>query len=357
VSGIFPPDIGGPATFVPKLAKSLVAHGMDVEVLTLSISRGISDQDGYRVNFISRQQGKAYRAIKIYRTISKINPDVIFANGLHEEVAVWLRFHKVHAVAKIVGDPVWERYRNRCKSTVSIHLFNSKSNTGVISFLQRKILSWALSNYSAVTCPSQELCEFVKKWNPRLNPVFIPNGTNVIESQQKKPTFDLVTVSRLVSWKNIDRVIMLATRKNLKLAVVGEGPERESLMGIADPNLIQFLGQQDESEILQILQKSRIFIQLSDYEGLSFALLQALSAGIPTVTSDILGNSQVISNSENGVLVDFSNPEEIDSAVELILSDAEFREKLVSNGKTTIKEFYSEEKRLSQMRELLLEKK
>ena len=62
----------------------------------------------------------------------------------------------------------------------------------------------------------------------------------------------------------------------------------------------------------------------------------------------------MISNLENGVLVDISNPEAIDSAVDLILSDAEFREKLISNGKTTIKEFYSEDKRMSQMHELLL---
>lgn len=354
MSGIFPPDIGGPATFVPKLARSFVAADVDVEVLTLSATRGSIDQDGYTVNFVSRQQSKVCRAIKIYRAITKLNPDIIFANGLHEEVAVWLRFHNVHAVAKIVGDPVWERYRNQRQSAVSISEFNSRSNNGLISFLQRKILSWALSNYGAVTCPSQELCEYVKKWNPGVDPVFIPNGTNVLQSLDKKPIFDLVTVSRLVSWKNIDRVIMLASRKNLKLAVVGEGPERDFLMRISDPDLVQFLGQQDETKILEILQTSRIFIQLSDYEGLSFALLQALSAGIPTVTSDILGNSQVISNLENGVLVDISNPEAIDSAVDLILSDAEFREKLISNGKTTIKEFYSEDKRMSQMHELLL---
>jgi len=353
VSGIFPPDIGGPATYVPKLAKNLSDSGCDVEILTLSDSLKPVNQSGFKVTYIFRKQRKVLRAIKIYIAISRIKPDYVFANGLHEEVALWLRIHKVPAVAKIVGDPVWERYRNSQNTTISIQEFNSTESLRFVHRLQRKLLVWSLSNYSRTTCPSEELCDLVQNWNQNLRPIFIPNGTQEVPAVETKKVYDLVTISRLVSWKNIDTVVELANRKNLKLAVVGEGPEEEVLKGLSNPNLVSFLGQLDEARVIDVLRQARIFIQLSEYEGLSFALLQSLAVGTPSICSDILGNSQIIENATNGMLVDNKNLDQIELAIDTLINDKSLRKSVIDRGITTVRDKFNENTQMAKMRKLL----
>ena len=353
VSGIFPPDIGGPATYVPKLAKNLSDSGCNVEILTLSDSRKPVNQSPFKVTYIFRKQHKLLRAIKIYKAISSIKPDCIFVNGLHEEVALWLRIHKIPSVAKIVGDPVWERYRNSQRTAISIQEFNSTGTLTIAHRLQRRLLAWALLNYSATTCPSQELCSLVQKWNQNLRPIFIPNGTREIPVVETKKVYDLVTVSRLVSWKNIDTVVEIANRKSLKLAVVGEGPEEEGLKGLSNPNLVSFLGQLDEARVIDVLRQARIFIQLSEYEGLSFALLQSLAVGTPSICSDILGNSQIIENGINGILVNNKNLHQIGLAIDTLINDASLTNSVIDMGITTIRDKFNENTQMTKMRELL----
>jgi glycosyltransferase involved in cell wall biosynthesis len=352
-SGIFPPDIGGPATYIPKFAKNLSDSGHEVQILTLSDSLEPVNQSDFKVTYIFRKQHKVLRAIKIYKAISRIKPDYVFANGLHEEVAIWLRIHKVSSVAKIVGDPVWERYRNSQNTTISIQEFNSAETLRFVLRLQRKLLAWSLSTYSRITCPSKELCALVQNWNQNLRPVFIPNGTREVPAVETNKVYDLVTISRLVSWKNIDLVVTLANSKNLKLAIAGEGPEETALKVLSNPKLVSFLGQLDEAQVIEVLRQSKVFIQLSEYEGLSFALLQSLAVGTPSICSDIPGNSQIIENKSNGILVNNKNMHEIESAVDVLLNNESLRESVIELGIATIRDGFNENTQMAKMRKLL----
>ena len=352
-SGIFPPDIGGPATYIPKFAKNLSDSGHEVQILTLSDSVAPVNQSDFKVSYIIRKQHKVIRAIKIYKAISRIKPDYVFANGLHEEVAIWLRIHKVPSVAKIVGDPVWERYRNSQNTTISIQEFNSTETLRFVFRLQRKLLAWSLSTYSRITCPSKELCDLVQSWNQNLRPIYIPNGTQEVPSVETNKVYDLVTVSRLASWKNIDSVITLANNKNLKLAIAGEGPEEMTLKALSNPKLVSFLGQLNEAKVIEVLRQSKIFIQLSEYEGLSFALLQSLAVGTPTICSDIPGNSQIIENKVNGILVNNKNMDEIESAVDALLNKESLRKSVIELGIETIRVGFNENTQMAKMRKLL----
>lgn len=352
-SGIFPPDIGGPATYIPKFAKNLSDSGHEVQILTLSDSLEPVNQSDFKVTYVFRKQHKVLRAFKIYKAISRIKPDYVFANGLHEEVAIWLRIHKIPAVAKIVGDPVWERYRNSKNTTISIQEFNSTESLRFALRLQRKLLVWSLSSYSNTTCPSKELCDLVQNWNQNLRPIYIPNGAQEVSATEINKVYDIVTVSRLVSWKNIDSVIELANSKNLKLAIAGEGPEETALKVLSNPKLVSFLGQLNEAQVIEVLRQSKIFIQLSEYEGLSFALLQSLAVGTPTICSDIPGNSQVIENKVNGILVNNKDMDEIESAVDALLHDESLRKSVIELGIATIRDGFNENTQMAKMRELL----
>jgi len=115
VTGIFPPDIGGPASYVPKITAELCKQGWKATVITLSDS--LSHDDScypFRVIRILRPQSKMKRIPQTVWTIAKYakTADVIFANGLFLESVIASKLKRKPLVMKIVGDWAWERSVN-----------------------------------------------------------------------------------------------------------------------------------------------------------------------------------------------------------------------------------------------------
>ena len=353
VSGIYFPDIGGPATYIPKLAHALIAEGNTVTTLSLTddINRVLADEPWSRT-LVSRRTIKPIRFLKTLRVIVNYRPDSegVFSNGLYEECGVASLFGVRLLVAKIVGDPIWERFRNSQDSTISIGEFQGKKLT--LHFkVQRKFLVWSLNRFSLITTPSAELASFIKGWGVKRPIEVIPNGINCHLIQKKSSDKSVVSVSRLVSWKNIDLLIRACAETNLTLKVIGEGPERAKLEAIANEFEadVTFLGELESDGVVQVLSKSDIFALLSDYEGLSFALLEAMMVGIPVVVSNNAGNTQVIQNEVNGLVVPIGNLDQTKQALSRLISDNALKEYLSKNAKAIAMDKYCEEKQISQM--------
>jgi len=96
-TGIFPPDIGGPATYVPLIAKALTERGHQVTVLTTSEPENLRWDDSiypFRVFRINRRQRIWLRALKCIAEVFRLGRtvDVIYANGIYFETAVANKF-------------------------------------------------------------------------------------------------------------------------------------------------------------------------------------------------------------------------------------------------------------------------
>jgi glycosyltransferase involved in cell wall biosynthesis len=343
-TGIYPPDIGGPATFIPEIASTLVEMGHQVTVLTLTNDLDRVENSLFRIHFISRKRLRIYRQLKTVFFLIKYlkNIDLVFANGLHEEVGTSLRITKRFngsSVAKIVGDPVWERAVNAFDTQSQIDEFISKKNLKY-SF-QRRVLVASLNEFNLITAPSRELLSLAKSWGVATPMMHIPNGIRISDATSKTEFFDLITVSRLTQWKNIDRVISVAIDLDLQLAIVGSGPDFKKLENLVSghPN-IKLLGEKSRDEIELLLLQSKIYVALSSYEGLSFSLLQAMMLKRTCIVSDIPGNAQVITTQENGILVPASDANELKLQIDISLRDETLRNRLGENARAkVIKEF------------------
>jgi glycosyltransferase involved in cell wall biosynthesis len=62
---------------------------------------------------------------------------------------------------------------------------------------------------------------------------------------------------------------------------------------------------------------------LSDYEGLSFSLLQAMACGLPSIVSNAKGNTDVITNNSEGIVVDINTQDNITNAIQQLLAEPE----------------------------------
>ncbi len=129
VTGIFPPDIGGPASYVPKIASELSKRGWKVTVLTLSDFLNHDDSDySFRVIRLLRPQKKWRRVPQTIWAIARYaeDADVLFANGLFLESVVAARWKRKPLVMKIVGDWAWERGVNKGWTADSIDDFQKR---------------------------------------------------------------------------------------------------------------------------------------------------------------------------------------------------------------------------------------
>jgi glycosyltransferase involved in cell wall biosynthesis len=108
-----------------------------------------------------------------------------------------------------------------------------------------------------------------------------------------------VTVSRLVPYKRLDLVVRAFTRMQKPLVIIGDGPERDRLQGMAGSN-IQFLGYQPDDKVVEYLQHARGFV-FAAHEDFGITPVEAQAAGCP-----------VIAYGKGGVLetvIDWPNPE------------------------------------------------
>lgn len=342
ISGVYRPEIGGPATYLPALAQALIKRNYSVEILTLKNLSNSPTNEEWPVNYIQRDQLLLIRFIKTFLLILKKGKysDVIFTNGLFQETALALLLLKKKSVAKVVGDPVWERARNKGLTKLNIDEFN-RSHLSINQRFQRWLIKWSLNRFTLVTCPSLELKTLIEGWGVTQPIKFIPNGIAPIEKKNYQKQFDVISACRLVTWKNLDKLILACAKANRTLAIVGSGPEELKLKSLVKLHnaKVTFLGQLSESEVTDYLQKSKVFALLSDYEGLSFSLLQAMASELPSIVSNIKGNTDVISDGKEGIVVDINYEVSIVNALNLLLDS---NDKIKSLGRTALQKVQRE---------------
>jgi glycosyltransferase involved in cell wall biosynthesis len=105
-------------------------------------------------------------------------------------------------------------------------------------------------------------------------------------------------------------------------------------MGCADS--VAFLGAIDEGEVRRQLLATHIFVLPSLREALPVALLEAMSCGVPSVSTDVGGVASVITDGENGLLVPAANPAALASAVARLGADPELAHRIGLAARGTI---------------------
>ena len=352
--GIFPPDIGGPATFVPKIVNYFQNElNYEIEILTLSDSKNLDIKDRFFVKRIDRNLPIIYRWLKTIFTIYKLgkNKDLIFVNGLGTESTIANIFLKKKIVRKIVGDPVWERAYNKGKVSENFDEFQVK-NYGFSISLQKKVRNFSIKNSDIVITPSQHLKNFILNLGFKNKIETINNGIIIPEESAKKFTNDqtnITIVSRLVTHKNIEKIIAAISDLNnslIKLNIIGDGPELNQLQSIASrsnnkENVI-FHGKLHRDDINSIFLKSDIYVQASNYEGLPHSLLEAMSYGIPVLCTPVGECKELLGNEDRGYELDLPvSKDNIKSKIKEIISDKNTASKKGEDGKVFVTEKYS----------------
>jgi len=159
----------------------------------------------------------------------------------------------------------------------------------------------------------------------------IPNGVPIPVLRASGPVSrvkKILFVGRLVYQKGLDTLLtvlarLMNTGSDFELKLIGDGPERSRLEHLAEKmglkQRVHFLGKQPQSIVQKELIDAHLFVLPSRYEGLSNAVLEALSFGLPCLVTRCNGIDRYLSN-DNGWVCDQGSADQIHLALSEALS-------------------------------------
>ena len=223
-----------------------------------------------------------------------------------------------------------------------------------------RILSYRISrtayrNADAVVLSTEKDAEFVmKKFKvPKDKISVIPNtidtdlfspGANDNEKRNR-----ILYIGRLTEVKNLHIVIEALSGTGIGFDIYGKGELKNELIKLAELHKVdlKIYKSLPNEKLPEIYRQYPIFVLMSQFEGNSKVLLEAMSCGRTVVASNIPGNSAIIKDRINGILVE-PNPCELRKSIEELLKESELRKKLSLNARETIVSKYDIEKTVKQ---------
>ena len=141
------------------------------------------------------------------------------------------------------------------------------------------------------------------------------------------------------------------TGKKYKFALAGVGPLEEAIKEKIKANGLQddvFLpGYVDN--VKEMLRDSDIFIAHSENEALGIAILEAMASGLPVITTDSGGTSEIVNEREQtGILVDYGDVQGYAEGLAMLINDSQLRRKYSDNGMRIVKERFSLDKTVAE---------
>jgi glycosyltransferase involved in cell wall biosynthesis len=341
------------------MAAYLTRRGHRVSVVCLSDEvAGEEMPRDFSVVRIRRAMFKPWRMIRVIAAIMALarRADLIYVNGLGMESALASFLSGVPTVHKVVGDYAWERARNRGWFSGTIEMYQVGGKGPLLRFLDW-MRTLPLRQASAIIVPSDYLRRLVIGWGIRERRTgVIYNAPDPAEEMAGEPVMGpdlptecavvLVTVCRLVNWKGVDGLIrVIAQMPGVALAVVGDGPERSRLAALAlesgVASRVRFFGNRPAEQVKDILRVADIFVLNSNYEGLPHVVLEAMSAGLPVVATDVGGTHEVVEHRVSGMLVPAGNDAALKGAISEIIDDRALADSLVSGGHRRLSGIFS----------------
>jgi glycosyltransferase involved in cell wall biosynthesis len=343
VSGIWPPEVGGPASHGPEFGKFLIDRGHQVRAVTTARKAGAVDP-GFP---LTTSRSDRPRLIRLPAGAAAViaaarRADVIYATGMYARSALASLIHRVPLVLKLVNDPAYDRARSLGVFSGTLEEFQGCATPSSV-----RALKWlrgvTLSRASRVVIPSRFFADIACGWGLKADRIsVVPNPAPLIDRRTSRdelrarlgigfPTF--VFVGRLVDAKNLPLAITaLRSVPEASLVVIGDGPEREDLMRvIANSGVgerVSLKGALPRDAAIEWLRAADAAILPSRFENFPHAAVEALAAGTPVIATAVGGVPEIVETGVTGLLVPPGDSRAFGAAMASLVEEPELRESL-----------------------------
>lgn len=332
VSGIWPPDVGGPASHAPEVAAWLRARGHSVEAVVTADAPPAHEE--YPVHWVSRSLPPGLRHAAALRAVvaAARRADVVYSTGMFGRSSLGAALARTPVVLKLTADPAFERARRRGLVDGEVGEFQSGGG-GPAARLLRSARDAALRRAAHIVCPSAFMRDLVLSWG--VSPGDVTLLPNPAPRADEAAPFDageppvLAFAGRLTAQK--DLATAFAAIGETRLLVAGDGPERAHLEALAGPS-VEFLGPLPRAQVLGLLRAADASILTSLWENFPHGVVESLAMGTPVIATRTGGVAEIVRDGENGLLVEPGDVQAFAAALRRYLDDDALRGRLRANA-------------------------
>jgi glycosyltransferase involved in cell wall biosynthesis len=336
-TGIYPPDIGGPATYVENLARELTRQGTETVVLTYGPGQGTSD--AWPVVSVPKSGGPLLRWFRYARALKKHASDadaVLCFSSV--STGLPLRFaglRKPKKILRLGGDFFWERYAalggTRSLKEWYAHAHHRHSILdflayAVTRFFHRLTIPDILHHFHELVFSTHFQEEIYVRGFRRLPPHAVIENALPAQLPLSQPmhllradslrgrTFRLLYLGRFVGFKNLPSLLR-AVRElpHTTITFVGDGPMKRRLQRLAEKlhieSRVHFVPSVHNLEKKQLLTEFDLLVLPSITEISPNAALEARAMGLPVLLTSETGLSDELTRGM--VLRDTEQPSDI----------------------------------------------
>lgn len=348
-TGLYPPEIGGPATYAVLLESLLPEKAIAVEVVPfLKVRRYPKIIRHVLYAYLLWNKSKTSDIMYALDPISVGLPALLIA-----------RIRRIPFLIRLGGDYAWEQGVGRFGITETLDQFISKkSRRPILVSIFALLQSWVTKQATYVVAPSKYLKSIIASWgvtserivviNSAVSPQVITETKEAIRTRLCTSYPSIVSAGRLVPWKGFSVLIdVIATLKerypDISLIIAGDGTELSALTAkvktLELEKNINFIGRATKEDLGATIKAADIFVLNTAYEGLSHQLIEVMDIGTPIVTTTVGGNPELINDSSIGLLVEFNNHQALVAALLLLLEDETMRSTMAKAAQVRARDF------------------
>ena len=344
VSGIWPPDVGGPASHAPEVAGFLRSRGHEVEVVTTADVEPAPED--YPVRWVRRSLPPGVRhaeGVRLVRERAR-RADVVYTTGMFGRSSAGSLLARTPFVVKLTADPAYERARRWGLWRGSLEDFQRAAPLGTLPL--RLARDADVRRAAPVITPSSYLRELALGWGVEAErATVLPNPTPSLPELRSRdelraelaldgPT--LAFAGRLTAQKSLDAGIEAARRAGVALVVAGDGPDRAALERLGHA---RFLGALPRERVLELFRAADASLLSSSWENFPHTVVEALAVGTPVITTRTGGVAEVVRDGANGLVVEPGDVDALTRAIERFFADAGLAERLRANAAASVADY------------------
>jgi len=354
VSGIWPPDPGGPASHAPALAEFLHERGHTIEVVTTADAEPAPR--AFSVRWVSRRSAiRHLRCVFLVRRCAR-RAEIVYATSMIRRAAIGARIARRPLVVKLVSDEVFERAMRSGRYEGTLDAFQ-RVGGGVRTRFLRATRNTALRSAHHVFSPSDYLRDVALRWG--LDPArvsVLPNPAPEVPvlppSEQLRAElgldgFVLAFAGRLGPQKALGATLeAVAAVPGVTVVLAGDGPDRLALERRATElgleTRARFLGSVSRAHVLRLFRAADASVLSSAWENFPHTVVEALAVGCPVIGTSVGGVPEVVRDGDNGLLVPPNDASALAGAIRRLLEDGDLRRRLAEAAPTSVADYTEE---------------
>ena len=361
---IFPPEIGGPATYTVEVARRLQERGHKIRIVAFTDERPqVENLEVIPVRIRYPILGTLLRQIKLFATLLSAakGMDLIY---VQDPVVVGVasllvgKLVRKPLVLKFVGDSIWENEYSLRRTDKNLDDFLGSPRKRPTLRLRISLLKFVFGHMNRIIVPSFYLRDILMKHygvkSDRIAVVYNSVDCKAVEmassGHRKQNGKQMIAIGRMVRYKRMAGIITALREISQKfpdtnLMFVGDGPERKPLEQLAE-NLgvtqsVRFYGSIEHERTRELLSESDVFVLNSIYEGLPHTVIEAMACSVPVVATGIRGTDELIEDGKTGLSVLADSEKDLAEQIARLFQDRELSVRLAANALSVVREKFT----------------